>query len=192
MLIVPHMIAWLWLGFAVVWLVSAAFNKKRRRGAPWSFWGLRLLLVVTIVAWARLRQAEPAFFDSLAGHRWLQPGMVARWIGVGLCAGGLAFAFWARFHIGRNWGTPMSLRENHELVTTGPYHYVRHPIYAGVMLAMLGTALATDIAWLALFVVYVVYFLFAARTEERTMLAQFPRHYPDYQRRTKRLIPFVL
>ena len=189
---VPEVIGWLWLAFAVTWLVLAAFNKKRIRGAPWRSWGWRLLLVGIVVAWPWLRRSEPVFFASLAAHRSLQPGMAVRWIGVGLCAAGLAFAFWARFHIGRNWGAPMSLRENHELVTTGPYHYVRHPIYAGIMLAMLGTALATDVAWLALFVVYVGYFLFAARSEERTMLAQFPRQYPEYKRRTKMLIPFVL
>lgn len=192
MLVAPEMIGWLWLAFGATWLVLAAFNKKRRRGAPWRHWGWRLLLVVTVVAWPRLRRTEPALFESIAGHWSWQPGMVARWIGAGLCAAGLAFAVWARLHIGRNWGAPMSLRENHELVTTGPYHYVRHPIYAGIMLAMLGTALATDIAWLAPFVIVVGYFLFAARSEERTMVAQFPRQYPEYRRRTKMLIPFVL
>ena len=192
MLVAREVIGWLWLAFVVIWLVLAAFNKKRRHGAPWRFWGLRLLLIVTVVAWVRLRRSAPGFFDSLGEHLRWQPGMIAQWIGVGLCAGGVACAFWARFHLGRNWGTPMSLRENHELVTTGPYRYVRHPIYAGFMLAMLGTALAIDIAWLALLVVYAVFFVFAARSEERTMLAQFPRQYPEYRRRTKMLIPFVL
>lgn len=182
----------LWVAFAATWLVLALFAKKRRRSAPWFVWGFRLLLIGTAIAWTRLRRFAPAFFDSLGGHQPWHPGMVARWIGAGVCVGGFAFAFWARVHIGRNWGTPMSQRENHELVTTGPYRYVRHPIYGGILLAMLGTAVATDIAWLGLFVVYAVFFVFAARSEERTMLALFPQQYPEYQRRTKRLIPFVL
>nr|MBW4052154.1 isoprenylcysteine carboxylmethyltransferase family protein [Pseudomonadota bacterium] len=66
------------------------------------------------------------------------------------------------------------------------------PIYTGVMLAMIGSALAVGILWLALFVLYFAYFLFSARTEERMMLAQFPDTYPAYRRRTKMLIPFVL
>ncbi len=192
MVLAREVIGSLWVAFVVIWLVLAAFSKKRSRGAPWSFWGLRLLLFATVIAGVRLRRYEPGVIGSLGGHLAYHPGVIAQWVGVGLCVGGFVFAFWARFHIGRNWGTPMTLREDHELVTTGPYRYVRHPIYSGIMLAMLGTALATDLAWLALFVIYFVFFLFAARSEERTMLAQFPRQYPEYRRRTKMLIPFVL
>jgi protein-S-isoprenylcysteine O-methyltransferase Ste14 len=87
---------------------------------------------------------------------------------------------------------PMSLRQGHELVTSGPYTYVRHPIYTGIMLAMIGSALAVGLLWLLLFALYFAYFLFSARTEEKMMLAQFPGTYPAYRRRTKMLVPFVL
>jgi protein-S-isoprenylcysteine O-methyltransferase Ste14 len=69
---------------------------------------------------------------------------------------------------------------------------VRHPIYAGIMLAMVGAALVEGLVWLALFALYFAYFLFSARTEEKMMLEQFPQAYPAYRRRTKMLIPFVL
>ena len=87
---------------------------------------------------------------------------------------------------------PMSLKEGHELVTTGPYRYVRHPIYTGMLLAILGSALATTRAWLVVFVGMVIYCVYSAWTEERLTLQQFPEQYAQYKRRTKALIPFVV
>ena len=69
-------------------------------------------------------------------------------IGLVLFALGLAFAIWARVHIGRNWGTPMTQKDEPELVTSGPYHLVRHPIYAGILVAGAGTAVALNWLWL--------------------------------------------
>lgn len=187
------LVLWLWAGFAMSWLVLARFNKKPSRSAPrWGAWGLRLLVIAGILAAMLLRRLAPGLVGFLRAHVPLQPGASSQWLGVGSCVAGFAFAFWARVHIGRNWGVPMSLREGHELVTSGPYRYVRHPIYTGIMLAMIGTALATDARWLALFPIYCAYFIFSARSEEKTMQAQFPQAYPEYRRRTKMLIPFVL
>jgi protein-S-isoprenylcysteine O-methyltransferase Ste14 len=86
---------------------------------------------------------------------------------------------------------PMSLREGHELVTSGPYAFVRHPIYTGLMLAVVGSALTESLTWLLVFPLYFAYFIISARTEEKMMLAQFPGTYPAYRRRTKMLIPFL-
>jgi len=112
-------------------------------------------------------------------------------MGVILCAAGIAFAIWARRHIGRNWGMPMSLQEDHELVTTGPYARVRHPIYSGMLLAMVGSMLAEGAGWLPPFLIFFVYFIYSAKTEEKLMVQQFPNEYPAYKERTKMLIPFV-
>ena len=87
---------------------------------------------------------------------------------------------------------PMTLRQGHELVTTGPYRYVRHPIYAGILLAMLGSALAIGLWWLAVFFLSAIHFVYAAKKEESLMLEQFPDTYPAYKNRTKMLVPFVL
>ncbi len=186
-------IGWLWAAFVLYWLILAQFNKKVSRSSPWSSaWAVRVAIVVgvLVVLWLRRRGAGgvPA---PIGRSLWLHhPGVGARWTGVGLCLAGFALAFWARAHLGRNWGMPMSLRQDHELVTSGPYAYVRHPIYSGIMLAMIGSALAVGFFWLALFVLYFAYFLCSARTEERMMLTQFPEAYPAYRRRTKLLIPF--
>jgi protein-S-isoprenylcysteine O-methyltransferase Ste14 len=112
-------------------------------------------------------------------------------IGLVLFALGLGFAIWARVHIGRNWGIPMSQKEEPELVTSGPYHLVRHPIYSGLLLAGIGTAVALSWVWLIAVVLAGIYFVYAATVEERYLTEHFSDAYPMYKRSTKMLVPFV-
>jgi protein-S-isoprenylcysteine O-methyltransferase Ste14 len=104
---------------------------------------------------------------------------------------GLSFAIWARLHIGRNWGTPMSQKQDPELVTSGPYHWVRHPIYSGILVAGLGTAIALTWSWLIVVALTGIYFIYSATVEERYLTKEFPDSYPGYRRSTKMLIPFI-
>jgi protein-S-isoprenylcysteine O-methyltransferase Ste14 len=103
----------------------------------------------------------------------------------------LGFAIWARVHIGRNWGTPMTQKNEPELVTSGPYHLVRHPIYLGILVAGVGTAVALSWLWLTAVVLAGIYFVYSAAVEERYMTEQFPATYPVYKRSTKMFVPFV-
>jgi len=105
---------------------------------------------------------------------------------------GIGVAVCARIFLGRNWGMPMTQKAEPELVTRGPYRVVRHPIYAGILLALLGTSLATNLYWLVAFVLCAAYFVHSARAEERVLTKSFPAAYPPYRARTKMLIPFVL
>ncbi len=86
---------------------------------------------------------------------------------------------------------PMSVKEDPELVTTGPYRYVRHPIYSGMLLAMLGSALADGPLWFIFAVVFGTFFVISARAEEQLMLRLFPEEYPGYRARTKAIVPFI-
>jgi protein-S-isoprenylcysteine O-methyltransferase Ste14 len=183
----------LWLAFIVCWLVLAQFNKKTSTGTRvWAGWRLRLAIAIGVFILVRFRRhAVVGFFTSANRTLLPHPSIALQWAGVGLCLAGFGFAVWARVHIGRNWGMPMTLREGHELVTSGPYAYVRHPIYSGLMLAMLGAAFTAGLLWLLALVLYFTYFIFAARSEEKTMLTQFPDAYSAYRRRTKMLIPFM-
>ncbi len=104
---------------------------------------------------------------------------------------GLGFAIWARIHIGRNWGTPMTQKDEPDLVVTGPYHLVRHPIYSGILVAGMGTAVALSWTWLSAVVLAGIYFGYSAIVEERYLTEQFPNTYPVYKRSTKRLVPFL-
>jgi protein-S-isoprenylcysteine O-methyltransferase Ste14 len=171
-----------WGTFWLYWLV-AAFSMKRGR-VPWSReLRIRALIVIILVTLIRI--------GVFRGH-----GLnTAPWraaIGIVLFALGLGFAIWARVHIGRNWGTPMTQKEEPELVTSGPYHLIRHPIYSGILVAGLGTAVALSWLWLIAVGLAGVYFLYSATVEERYLTEQFPDTYPAYKRSTKMLVPFVV
>lgn len=113
-------------------------------------------------------------------------------IGAVCTALGIGLAIFARAYLGRNWGVPMSRKENPELVTGGPYAFIRHPIYAGVILAMLGSMIGESVYWTLPLILFGAYFIYSARREEQLMSTQFPEQYPSYIKRTKMFVPFVL
>lgn len=113
-------------------------------------------------------------------------------IGCVCCALGIALAIMARAYLRSPWGVRASAEEPAELITTGPYAFVRHPIYGGMLLAMLGSALAQTLLWLLPLIVYGPHFIRAARREEELLREEFPERYPGYMKRTKMLVPFVL
>jgi protein-S-isoprenylcysteine O-methyltransferase Ste14 len=170
-----------WAAFWLYWLV-AAFSMKRGR-VPWSREArIRLLLFVIVVVLVRLGAFRGHGIDT-------DPWRAA--VGLVLFVLGLAFAIWARVHIGRNWGTPMTQKDEPELVTSGPYRWVRHPIYSGIIVAGVGTALALSWFWLIVVALGGIYFVYSATVEERYLTQQFPDAYPAYRRSTKMLVPFV-
>jgi protein-S-isoprenylcysteine O-methyltransferase Ste14 len=169
-----------WLVFWIYWLVSASSSKESVR----SGWRTRLTGVTTVGIFLI---AGVLRHGSLAVHSW-----VVAAIGAVLFACGIAFAVWARLHLGRNWGMPMTKRAEPELVTSGPYRFVRHPIYTGLLTAMLGTVLVNSLFGLIVVAVLVAYFYYCGIVEERNLAATFPAAYPEYRSRTKMLIPFLL
>jgi protein-S-isoprenylcysteine O-methyltransferase Ste14 len=179
----------LWLTFLTYWLVAAMRVKRSVSGTWWRGAIFRMALALAAVLLLR---------ESLRDHVWqLGPraltsaNPIAASLGVALCALGIGIAIWARTSLGRNWGMPMSLRNGHELVTTGPYAFVRHPIYSGILLAVVGTILVEWFPWIVLLAAFFAYFVYAAQVEERSMTRQFPSAYPQYVDRTKMLIPFL-
>ena len=170
-----------WAAFWLYWLV-AAFSMKRGH-VPWSR-ELRIRVVIVVVVILLIR------VGAFRGHG-LNTDPWRAGIGFLLFALGLGFAIWARMHIGRNWGTPMTQKDEPELVTSGPYHLVRHPIYSGILVAGFGTAVALSWLWLTPVVLASAYFLYSATVEERYMTEQFPDNYPVYKRSTKMLVPFI-
>jgi protein-S-isoprenylcysteine O-methyltransferase Ste14 len=172
-----------WIVFWAYWLVMAATAKAGR--SRWAqFAAIRVGLIVVVLLLVRLRVFKG--HEAATGNPWL--------LGIGLAvfALGLALAVWARVYLGRNWGMPMSQKADPELVTTGPYRKVRHPIYSGIILGMVGTAIAVSPYWLIAVAILGGYFLFSAVMEERTMAKLFPAAYPPYKHATKMLIPYIL
>src|SRR5262245_4215567 len=164
-----------WAAFLLYWLV-AAFSVKRGRVA-WSR-ELRIRALIAVAAILLIR------FGAFRGHG-LDTDPWRAGVGIVLFALGLGFAIWARLHLGRNWGTPMTRKDEPELVTSGPYRLVRHPIYSGILVAGVGTALALGWLWLTAVVLAGIFFLYSATVEERYLAEQFPDTYPVYKRSTK-------
>lgn len=169
-----------WIAFWLYWLAAAATATRGTRPARTRPVGL--LIVIVGVAVVRLLRAPH--------HAIHSPALEV--IGSGIFLSGLALAVWARRHIGRNWGMPMTRKEEPELVTTGPYRVIRHPIYSGILLAMIGTAVAVNLYWLLIFAIMAAYFIYSAVMEERLLSSAMPDAYPEYRARTKMLIPFLL
>ena len=185
-------LATLWLIFIAVWVVAAFAAKKSVGGARW-WWravGFRLAIIVVVLLLLRIPNLDNAVRHSREHMLNADPRFALA--GLAICALGFALAIWARVYLGSNWGLPMSRKERPELVTTGPYAYVRHPIYSGLLLALLGSALSESYVWLLPFVIAGTYFIYSARAEERLMAQTFPDRYPAYRRRTKMLVPFLL
>ena len=171
-----------WGLFWTYWLLSAF--SMRRGHVAWSR-ELRIRAVIGVLVILLVR------FGAFRGYGLnTDPWRAA--LGLVLFAVGLAFAVWARAHIGRNWGGPMSQKDAPELVTAGPYGLVRHPIYSGVLVAGVGTAVALSWEGMIAVVLAGVYFVYSATVEERYLTEQFPDTYPVYRRSTKMLVPFIL
>ena len=181
--IVDYVIYSLWIVFWVGWLAAGSGAKRAAQSRMGQFLGLRIGLFV--VAYLVIR------FSVLKGHRAVVTSPVLQGIGMALFVAGLGLAVWARVHLGRNWGTPMSEKVDAELVTSGPYRYIRNPIYSGLILAAIGTSVAISWYWLVAAVLMGAYFVYSAGVEEQTMLRLFPDSYPEYRRSTRKLIPFV-
>src|ERR1700722_20854588 len=124
-----------------VWLSSLVPAVSMKRGrVSWSR-ELRIRAVIGVIVILLIR------LGAFRGHG-LNTDLWRAGFGLALFAPGLGFAIWARVHIGRNWGTPMTQKEEPELVTAGPYHLVRHPIYSGILVAGVGTAVALSWLWM--------------------------------------------
>lgn len=171
-----------WAAFWIYWLVMS-FTAKAGRSRWTQFAGFRVAIILVVLYLLRLRVFK--------GHA-VTADPVLEGIGLAVFVLGLAVAIWARVYIGRNWGMPMSEKAGTELVTTGPYSRIRHPIYTGVILALVGNALAISLYWLIGVALIGGYFIYSAFSEERHMADVFPGTYPAYKGKTKMLIPFVL
>lgn len=126
------------------------------------------------------------------GVRWLPENTILACGGALLCALGLAFALWARYTLGANWSGVVTLKEDHQLMQTGPYAVVRHPLYAGFLLGMLGTALTLgEVRGVLAFALMSTTFAKKIYDEEQLMMFQFPNEYLSYKSRVARVIPFI-
>ncbi|MGH7233891.1 MAG: methyltransferase family protein [Candidatus Saccharimonadales bacterium] len=176
-----------WIIFWIYWLISSFSSKRNTKSNLRHFAGIRVaIFVVAIILFRFLNVQNSSSINRLATHsEWVLT------VGFIIFLLGLIVAIWARISLGKNWGMPMTLKQKPELVTSGPYAYVRHPIYSGILLAVFGCVISSSLFWLIIFAFAGTYFIYSAVVEERLMTKQFPGVYPDYSRRTKMLVPFI-
>ncbi len=182
-------VKWIWIALGIFWLLAAFVQKRsvRRQST-----GSRLLQVsIIVVALAPLFIAGRKF-HLLHRHIFPTPFAVQA-IGLLLMLIGGCFAVWARIVLGRNWSGRVTVKESHVLITHGPYQWVRHPIYSGVLLLLLGTTMVVGTAVMILEIAAVALALWLKlRTEESFMQETFGEQYSEYRQRVKALIPHVI
>lgn len=176
----------LWLGYW--WLLGRRVKAVARSEAPLS----RLLHLVPLFL-AALLMWLPHFPVPVLGARFMPLLAWAFWLGAALTVAGLLFSVWARNHIGTNWSAIVTIKQDHQLIISGPYALVRHPIYTGLLLAFIGSALARG-EWRGVLAVVIAFAAFwrKLRLEERWMHEQFGDAYSAYSSRVAALIPFIL
>jgi protein-S-isoprenylcysteine O-methyltransferase Ste14 len=184
-----HLIFWIWCAWALLWLMAAFATKKTVRREPL---GPRLLYVLTGVIGAVLLASHGLPWSALMNLRLWPRSELSYWIGLAVLLAGVAFAVWARVHLGSNWSGTVTVKEDHELIRTGPYRYVRHPIYTGLISGVIGTAICSGTLRAALGAAIITVALWLkSRTEERFMRATFPGQYQKYCEEVPALVPFT-
>src|SRR6266478_2913199 len=178
-----------WIVFVLYWQIKAADTKATQRLEPAASRVLRVLIfLIAIVLLSIPHIPLPWLYVQL----W-PPGYWPFWLGAAVTVAGLLFAVWAREHLGTNWSRSVTIKQGHELITTGPYAVVRHPIYTGILTGFLGMAIA--ISQVRGFIVFVLFFLafwIKLRMEEEWMRSQFGDTYATYARKTAALVPYLL
>jgi protein-S-isoprenylcysteine O-methyltransferase Ste14 len=182
-------IVWPWIAVGAVWTIAALASKPVVRREPTASRLLHIAVIAAVFAlpfWAKLSVGPLAW-------RFVPDSPAIAWSGLAFTAAGCAFAIWARLLLGGNWSSSVTVKQDHTLIRQGPYAIVRHPIYAGFLLALLGTALALgELRGLAALALAFAGWHVKSRQEEAFMAAQFGDQYTAYQREVKALVPLVL
>jgi protein-S-isoprenylcysteine O-methyltransferase Ste14 len=184
------LVSGLWIAWLIYWRVSATGVKAVRRRESALSRGAHLvpLAIAGLLLWIPTIAGGGILFRRFMPHT-----LASYWTGTLLLALGLAFSVWARVYLGRNWSATVTVKEDHELIRGGPYALVRHPIYSGLLLAFIGSAIARA-EWRGVLAVLIVLVALwrKLRLEERFMSETFGDEYRRYRARTAALIPYLL
>jgi protein-S-isoprenylcysteine O-methyltransferase Ste14 len=178
-----------WIIFFLYWQIRAAHTKTTQRLEPAGSRILRIFIfLIAIVLLSTTRIPLPWLYLEL----W-PVGLWPFWLGAFVTIAGLLFAVWARVHLGRNWSRSVTIKQDHELITTGPYGVVRHPIYTGILTGLLGTAIAlSEMRGFIALALFFLAFWMKLRMEEQWMRSHFGETYATYARETAALVPYLL
>jgi protein-S-isoprenylcysteine O-methyltransferase Ste14 len=176
-----------WITFLAYWIISALKQKATvEHQSPISALAHRIPVGLGWVLLAFPGLPPPMNLKLLPHSEWIWS------TGTIVCVFGLFVTLWARWTLAGNWSSDVTFKQDHELIKTGPYRFARHPIYTGLLLMALGTAVALGQlrCWIGVVVVTIGFWI-KLKQEERLMLRHFPDEYPAYQKQVKALVPFV-
>jgi len=175
-----------WIILIVYWVISAFRVRKNIKAEPV---GSRLAISLVAIGAFELLFRSRLTSGMLQGS-FMPDIPVVRYLGIALLWGGVAFAIWARYHIGEYWSARVAVKEDHRVIDSGPYAHVRHPIYSGILLGLIGTALAVG-NWRAVivFIVILIVLILKALAEEKYLTEQLGSAYVEYKKRTGMLSP---
>lgn len=185
----PHFIHLLWYALIAIWFAAGLLTKRTvRRQRSSSRW----LQTVISAAGLLLLFSQHVRFGIL-GWRLIPSSAAAGWMGAGIAVAGCLLALWARVTLGRNWSGDVTLKQDHALITSGPYRWARHPIYTGFLLMVLGTAIVSGFvaSFTGLALIFIAIWMKFC-VEESFMQQQFGQQYVAYKQRVKALIPGIL
>jgi len=184
-----YLFAAMWLGYLAYWWGKSTHVKTTERSEPSLSRFGRLALMLSAVALLSL----PTVPLPLLRERFLPPGAGCFWTGAAVTAVGLFFSVWGRRYLGRNWSQAVTVKKDHELTTSGPYALVRHPIYTGLLMAFVGSAIARG-EWRGVLAVGLIFVALWHKLglEEKWMRARFGERYEAYSRRVAALVPYIL
>jgi protein-S-isoprenylcysteine O-methyltransferase Ste14 len=181
-------VRYLWYAFILYWLVSALKRKKTKQRESIL---QRMVYIAPVVIAFYLLYNPRLDFGWLATY-FVPHTLEAQWAGVAIMVLGVAIAIWARVHLGTNWSGVVTLKEGHELIRTGPYRNIRHPIYTGILVAFLGNAIVNGQVrgLIALAVMWASFFI-KARREEEFLRQEFGPKFEEHTRLTGMFLPKI-
>jgi len=194
--IAANLVPLVWVTWVVYWTIAAHGTKTTEREESTTS-RLGHILPIGLASWLLFARTLPGcasgtlpVFPAFFCSKIVAPGSAVYFTGVGVLVAGLAFAIWARRWLGRNWSGIVTLKQDHELVRGGPYRFVRHPIYTGILLGLAGSAIARD-EWRGIFAVLIGYAALwrKLKLEERWMIERFGDAYRQFQAEVPALIP---
>ena len=179
----------MWLAFLLYWQIMARRTKITQRLEPAGASLLRTVVFISAIALLMLQRMPVPWLY----RHFLPLSRTSFWTGAAVTAAGLLFAVWARVHIGANWSSSVTVKQGHQLITTGPYAAVRHPIYTGILGGFAGSAIALGEYRAVIALALVFWALWRKlRLEEAWMRSTFGDAWTSYSRRTAALVPGIL
>lgn len=175
-----------WVVFIIYWSIGALKTQATRIQEPFS--SRYLVLLIEIVGYFLVFRRSAGI--GFLGTRFIPRTLLGAVTGTALTWMGIALAIWARYHLAEYWSARVTIKENHQLIRTGPYTHLRHPIYTGLILATIGSAVVIG-QWRSLIGLCLVVagYCLKAKTEESMLTQQFGEAFREHQKHTGFLIP---